>query len=309
LDDVRPERAADKKRRDRPFYFKRHKAGALLLALFIVTLVGAFLLYPRRSAVHQPGTPFLNINTTGTVESLYTSLQSPAPGSRAADSFALSIDLEVSMPAKMVTPPRSTIDIPLPVYIKPDCGQALGVVACTFQPGTPTTFPRLTAQAIFGAAQQVNGRRVWPNDGIVIPFAGPWLPLEANGLDVEGQLPVVSIGPPSEPPGSNSQSSASSNLKVVIVDYVPDVTGYDWTGGPEPLPVPSGRNYPASVEWIEPLSALSAPVAVTGTNHSAAEWDSFRMFMVGILVGVAGGALVGAIQEFYSSQRQGRIGS
>jgi hypothetical protein len=210
------------------------------------------------------------------------------------------------MPAKIVTPPSATIDIPTPVYIKPDCGHAVHVVDCTFQPGTPTTLPQLTARAIFGAAQQFNGRRVWPDDGIVIPFAGPWLPLEANGLDVEGQLPVVSIGPLSEPSGSNSQSSASSNLKVEIRYYIPDLTGYDWTGGPEAFPVPSGRNYPASVEWIEPLSTLSAPVAVTGTNHSAAEWDSFRTFVVGILVGVAGGALIGAIQEF--THRKDRVG-
>jgi hypothetical protein len=53
--DVKPEWAADKKRRDRPFYFKRYKAGPLLLALFIITLAGAFLLYPRRSAGgHSP---------------------------------------------------------------------------------------------------------------------------------------------------------------------------------------------------------------------------------------------------------------
>jgi len=45
----------DKRRfRDRLYYFKRSKAAWWLLALCILMLVGAFLLYPRRAAVYRP---------------------------------------------------------------------------------------------------------------------------------------------------------------------------------------------------------------------------------------------------------------
>jgi hypothetical protein len=285
-------------------YFKRYKAGGLLLALFIIMLAGAFLLYPRRSAVHQLGTPFLNINTTGTVEILNTELKSAASRSGTTNSYDLLIDLEVSNPTKTVTPPTSNIEIPLPAYITADCGQASGLANCKFQPGQRG---QLTAQAIFGSAQLYNGRRVWPDYNIDIPFSGPWSQCEANGLDIECQLPIISIGSLSEPPGYTSQASATGNLKVEMLDYISDPTSYDWTGGPAPLPVASEGRSPGYLEWIEPLSALSGPDPVSGTNHSAAEWDNFRTFAAGALVGIAGGALVGAIQE--STHREDKVGS
>jgi hypothetical protein len=307
VDDIKPEQAAGKKRRDRPFYFKRYKAGPLLLALFIIMLACAFLLYPRRSAVYRPGSPFVHIYTTGTVESLDTSLNLAVSRSGAVYGSDLSIGLKVSMPTKIVTRPISIIDIPLPAGIMPEnCGQALGGV-CTFHSGL------LTAKAIFLPERPFNGRRVWFGSTDIL-FAGLLLPWKTNGLEVEGQLPVISIGPLSELPGFKRQPWAPSNPNVTINYYVPDPTSYDWAGGPAPFVVPSrpckdctgGRSYPGYVEWIAPLSMLSAPVPVSGTNNSAAEWDSFRTFAAGALVGVAGGALVGAIQE--STHRKDKVG-
>jgi hypothetical protein len=306
FDDVKSGPAAGKKRRDRPFYFKRYKAGPLLLALFIITLVGAFLLNPHRSAVYRPGSAFVHIYTAGTVESLDTSLNLAVSRSGEIYGFDASIGLKVGMPPKIATRPISIIDIPLPAGITPEnCGQAKSG-DCTFHSGL------LTAQAIFLAEPPSNGRRVWYGSTDIL-FSGLVLPWETNGLEIEGQLPVISIGPLSELPGFKPQPWAPSNPNVRIDYYVPDLTSYDWTGGPVPYVVPSrscsgcsGGRSPAYVEWNAPLSTLSAPVAVSGTNNSAATWDSFRTFAAGVLVGVAGGALVGAIQE--ATHRRDKVG-
>jgi hypothetical protein len=286
FDEVDAQRAADKKQRGRPFYFKRYKAGPLLLALFIIMLVCAFLLYPRRSALYRPGSAFAHIYTT--VERIDTSLSWSVSRSGAIDGYDASISLNV-MPTKMVTHPISIVDVPLPAGIRPEnCGQALGGV-CTYHSGL------LTAKPVFTAAQPSNGGRAWTGS-VDILFARLPLPWQSNGLEVEGQLPVISVGPLSQLPGFKPQPWTPSNPDVTVDYYVPDPTSHDWVGGPVPSVFPSrpcgvclGGRYPGYVEWITSLSALSAPVAVSGTNKSAAEWDSFRTFAAGVLAGVAGG--------------------
>ena len=84
---------------------------------------------------------------------------------------------------------------------------------------------------------------------------------------------------------------------------VPDALSYDWTGGPEPSFVSGARlalggSTLGYVEWFEPLKFLSAPIAVSGIDSSTGGLDSLRTLIAGTLLGVAGGALVGAIQEF-----------
>lgn len=125
------------------------------------------------------------------------------------------------------------------------------------------------------------------------------MPWETNGVDVEVQLPVISVGPPSGLSGLTPPPPAPSNSIARILYYVPNPTSYDWAGGLEPIALPG------YVEWNAPLSTLSVPVPVNGTNTSATEWDHFREFVAGALVGGAAGALVGAIQE--STHRKDKV--
>jgi hypothetical protein len=202
--DAKPGPAAGKKRHDRPFYFKRYGARPVLLALFVIMLVGAFLLYPRRSAVYRAGSAFVHVYTTGTVESIYTSLDLAVSTPGEIPGFDASLVLTVSMPPKIVTRPVSILYIPLSAGVTPEnCGQAQG---CTFHSGL------LTVRAVFRPAQPSSGRRVWVDSTYII-FAGRVLPWEANGLDVEAQLPVISISPLSELPGFKPQPWAPSKPK------------------------------------------------------------------------------------------------
>jgi hypothetical protein len=49
--------------------------------------------------------------------------------------------------------------------------------------------------------------------------------------------------------------------------------------------------------WNLPVTELSNPTPVSGQDNSAIAWDNIRIFVAGALVGIAGGAFVGAIQE------------
>jgi hypothetical protein len=201
------------------------------------------------------------------------------------------------MPAKIATRPTTTMKSPLPVGLTPNCGQASGG-SCNSYPATRTTPGQLTVQPNFSTPQLSNGQRVW-SSYTTIHFTGLWLPWETNGVDVEVQLPVISVGPPSGLSGLTPPPPAPSNSIARILYYVPNPTSYDWAGGLEPIALPG------YVEWNAPLSTLSVPVPVNGTNTSATEWDHFREFVAGALVGGAAGALVGAIQE--STHRKDKV--
>jgi hypothetical protein len=85
--------------------------------------------------------------------------------------------------------------------------------------------------------------------------------------------------------------SVSGNTPVYVAYHVG--ARYDWTGGPGPY-----SNARSWTQWQEPLSAMSSPIGVSGSNNSASQTDTFRIFAAGILLGVAGGALIAAMQEF-----------
>jgi hypothetical protein len=140
--------------------------------------------------------------------------------------------------------------------------------------------------------------------GFSFTIRAPELAWNANGVSLEAQLPVVAItqdkflnvGQPNERIAS---IPAAGNTNVSILYGVPDATAYDWTGGPAPYSVApaSSISLEPGATWNEHLNALNEPTPVSATNNSAVSLDSLRTFIAGALVGVAGGALVGAIQE------------
>jgi hypothetical protein len=119
----------------------------------------------------------------------------------------------------------------------------------------------------------------------------PW---NTNGLTVEAQLPVLKVFTTPGIGAIANPLSLTDNPTTSVSYRVPDAISYDWSGGPPPNSVSTS----AVAEWDEPLQSLSVPIAVGGTNSSSASLDSLRTFAAGTLLGVAGGALVGAIQEF-----------
>ena len=63
----------------------------------------------------------------------------------------------------------------------------------------------------------------------------------------------------------------------ISVKYdIPDVAGYDWSGGPS-----STGNY-----WMLMPNQVTSPIALTGTNSSGASRDSLLTFVSGIVLGI-----------------------
>jgi hypothetical protein len=99
----------------------------------------------------------------------------------------------------------------------------------------------------------------------------------ANGLTAEASLPIV-----------NFQNNGNTGYGNVTVTYrIPGGKKYDWNDGPDP----------DLLTWTEPVGSASTAIEVAGSNNSAANADTRDVLIVGILLGTAGGALVGAIQE------------
>jgi hypothetical protein len=110
----------------------------------------------------------------------------------------------------------------------------------------------------------------------------------ANGVTAEASLPVI-----------NFQNNGNTGYGNVTVTYrIPGGNNYDWNDGPDP----------DHLSWTEPVGAVSTAVQVSGTNNSAANSDTRNALIVGILLGTAGGALVGAIQELAHAESDGRRG-
>ena len=121
--------------------------------------------------------------------------------------------------------------------------------------------------------------------GVTFTIKSQSLTWNANGLTVEAQLPVVrAFGPLHKLPGDTS---------VAIVYHVPGAGHYDWTGGPPPV---SNRS-DLGTSWSETLRTLSRPVSLSGTDGSASDTDTLRTLFAGTLLGVAGAALIAAVQE------------
>ena len=124
----------------------------------------------------------------------------------------------------------------------------------------------------------------------------PELAWDSNGVNLEAQLPVVTMAQ------FNSNFvhpiPVAGNTNISIAYDIPNVTGYDWSGGPAPYSTSTivTAGYLGGI-WYERVDGLTEPVPLSATNNSAANTDSIHTFIAGALVGLGGGAVVGAIQE------------
>lgn len=123
---------------------------------------------------------------------------------------------------------------------------------------------------------------------------------DENGVEIEAQLPSVAL---------LSTNSAST---LLLVDYhMPDAQSYDWTNGPTDLKstwlVANAFSQSATpTTGIESSLPASGPGSSSGVNGTAMRSDSVKTFAAGALLGLAGAALIGAIQEAISAERRNR---
>lgn len=280
---IRPESVTKEAPRSRSFYVKRHRAAVLLFIVFVIMLASAFLIYPNRGPVYRPQPFNVEIDATG-VASINIIV------SGAAHKYSLVI-APYYLPASS---PSITFYVDLPYGVTPtDCGKP----NCSVE-----TFDDVPGM---GASNVVEANQA--SLSLSLNVENPAFAWKSNGLDLEGQLPQVQVDPA---PHSKGQPV---NPNVTIYYVIPNGNSYDWTGGPEPAyePLgwehiygPPGASFEPSEVWYQSVDSLASPIPISGNDNSAANSDNLRIFVAGALLGIAGGALVGAIQEFTHKEEQ-----
>jgi hypothetical protein len=109
----------------------------------------------------------------------------------------------------------------------------------------------------------------------------PDLMVAGNGESISGNLPKLLWGdypPPTNPP-------------VVLLYELPDASSYQWSGASLP------SNYPEDkVVWnASPYNVGGSQIIAVNANAQSS--DATRTFFAGAIVGIAGAALIGGIQE------------
>lgn len=103
-----------------------------------------------------------------------------------------------------------------------------------------------------------------------------------NDIDASAAIPrVIFLG----------QASVTPEF-YIDYDNVAAPDDYDWSA-----PSPQLKNA-SEIRWDEPVSGGAAPGGVAvGINSANESWDSYKIFIAGALLGLAGGALLLALQE------------
>jgi hypothetical protein len=125
---------------------------------------------------------------------------------------------------------------------------------------------------------------------VTIPVRGERYAFDDNGVSAAAALPEVEY-----------QGNPDSQLNVKYA--MDDPSAYDWTG------IPPSVLRPGFIVWTEQVDdGRVDPQVVTGLDRTAANRDRSSEFLAGALIGVAGGAVVGALQEALNVRRRSEKG-
>jgi hypothetical protein len=133
---------------------------------------------------------------------------------------------------------------------------------------------------------------------VSVVVSGRTVGYDGNATTAYAQLPLVQW----------QEQGTSATPPTIGFNYsLPNASSYDWNTGPQPLTV--GKR---SVTWspsVAPVSGeltdfQSDAVAVGGVDDAAQQRQTLMTFVAGALLGVGGGALIGALQEAVHVRRR-----
>ena len=133
-----------------------------------------------------------------------------------------------------------------------------------------------------------------------VVFSGPPLGIDSDHTSATAELPAVQL-----------PLAQDFLIGAVEMHYtLAGAPGYDWTTGQAPV----STNGDVLTWYLNVASqnSLSGPVyesvssSAGAVNQSALQHEQFLTFFAGALFGVAGGALVGALQEFLDARERAR---
>lgn len=246
----------------------KYKRAAILGLIGLIAGAVAFSLYPRVPEAPTPGYSQLVIRSDvpiGLIEYAVSPVQS-----------VTKIEVRVQL-APGVYDGDATVQLWPPHGIAlgdcylPACHDALGL-------GSPGAYS--TERLIFRTAGASSAATVYfevkaDNFGAI-----------SNDVSASAVIPEVTYSGPQ-----------SREFSLLTYYEIPAAASYDWPSF-QPEGFQDGR-----VIWAEDLSSndTQSRVAV-GINYSAQTRDDFMIFLAGALVGLMGGALIGAVQEFWNAR-------
>jgi hypothetical protein len=256
---------------DRKSWLRRYKVALALFVAFGVTLAFAVAAYPKRAPIDRPPPITVSLSTAETLDQAY--LQIAALPNH---SYQISIDVVTGSAFGSTNGYASgNLTLPAGAVVLPGC-----LANCIVHPsvgfGIPGTVD-FSSKTFTPFGSESSGGEI-TSVILFMTIKAPAFAWEANGVNAETWIPEFTITAP----------SVFELTPPISVKYdITDVTGYDWSGGPS-----LNGHY-----WSLMPDQVTSPIALTGTNSSAASRDSLLTFVSGVVLGISGGALVGAIQE------------
>ena len=262
--------------RHRAARLRRFRTAIVLFIVFALLLVIANALYPRRAPVSRP--PLYTVTLVQHVRLTALILDvaqrsagnysvtpyAPVASNTGSSTSAVTLALTPSVPVRNA-------------YCTPVCR---------------VTVDKKTKEATFHLST-VSFRDVPFAYGYVLPtiwFTTSSFAWDTNGLQLEATMPSVTVD-------GCATGCSTSALAIEPTYELANGGRYTWSGGPPPASV-----IPTQVSWSIPAAQLSAPSTVSATNLSEQDSDNLRTFAAGAVLGIAGGALIGAVQEFMDSE-------
>ena len=167
-----------------------------------------------------------------------------------------------------------------------------------------------------GTVVQYGGATGWTDDGSY----GNWqftrtVSVPDLGWGVAENAEYVSVTHPDvyDYLTTGSKPVAESGISTIYHAYVPNGDAYTWDSGAASVtPIYLGLG---TEEWTSPTAAAgpvnstaegplyplefvaASPITDSGVNLSVQNWHNYEIFLAGVALGIAGGAVVGAVQE------------
>ena len=255
---------------------KKILVPVVLAVIGLALLVAGFLMYPHRAEAPTPTSASLVINGVGS-----------HVNARYVDSHMVLIEYAVSQFHPDVAGLAITVVLdgdsaPHGAKVAIQLSQPGGLTVLRCFPGCHPASPAYEASAL--------ARFIHTTATAYFVLKAHSYGVAANGATAAVAFPEVDFG---------GTQQASMNLSF---GSIPAANTYDWSSYP-PLQVSNSYTLWAEPVAPGPLRLFPRPGrvtngrVVTGINHDAQAHDSTLTLVVGVLFGIAGGALVAAVQE------------
>jgi hypothetical protein len=238
--------------------------GTIGLALLLIS----FLLYPRTTELPSPAFSRLAVAAPGIrVAIVGYHVTQVSPG-------VAEVEVTVELPTGTPAPPAG---VPSPMLaLVPSVGTSFRGChppACTVQSYGTTKASFWRKPLNF---RTVNSTGTATADFFVKAHS---FGVTANGVNASAAIPEVRYAGLGQP--------------VLVVTYqLRSASSYDWSASP------TGTISSTAAGWQQDLTSGDTPGrTAVGVNHSAQTGDDIKIFIAGALLGVAGGAVIGAVQE------------